>query len=62
MNSCPKVENFETEVMCGLFGGFGDNLEYFSSTNFLFLTFGVLEIFVDKPPIIYTLSSVWAVP
>ena len=31
-----------------IFWVFGDNLEYFSSTNSLFLTFGVLEIFVDK--------------
>ena len=30
------------------FGRFGDNLEYFSSTNSLFLTFSVLEIFVDN--------------
>ena len=34
--------------MCELFGGFGDNLEYFSSTNSLFRLLGVLEIFVDN--------------
>ena len=43
-----QIVKFETEGVCELFWVFGDNLEYFSSTNSLFLTFGVLEIFVDK--------------